>query len=202
MVQIVLATGNPGKAREFSKMLEGTGIEIVPQSKFNIKPPVEDSTTFIENAIIKARHASKMSGLPAVADDSGLEVDCLNGAPGVFSARFSGENATDEANLDLLLEKVRDIPQEQRTARYWCVLVLMRHAADPTPLVYQRCWNGEIISQKRGGNGFGYDPSFLVPLMGMTAAEMSPELKNRISHRGQAMADMLPELIKRYGNKE
>ena len=128
-----------------------------------------------------------------------LEVDCLNGAPGVYSARFSGENATDEANLDLLLEKVRDVPQAQRTARYWCVLVLMRHADDPTPLVFQRSWNGEIISEKRGSNGFGYDPSFLVPLMGMTAAEMEPDLKNKISHRGQAMADMLPELIKRYG---
>lgn len=199
MVQIVLATGNPGKAREFSRMLQGTGIEIVPQSQFGIKPPVEDGTTFIENAIIKARHAAKYSSLPAIADDSGLEVDCLNGAPGVYSARFSGENATDEANLDLLLEKVRDVPQAQRTARYWCVLVLMRHADDPTPLVFQRSWNGEIISEKRGSNGFGYDPSFLVPLMGMTAAEMEPDLKNKISHRGQAMADMLPELIKRYG---
>ncbi len=202
MVQrIVLATGNKGKAREFEKMLTNTGIEIVLQSEFNVKPPVEDGTTFVENAIIKARHASFISGLPAIADDSGIEVDCLKGEPGVYSARYSGENATDEANLDLLLSNVAKFPASERSARYWCVLVLMRHYKDPTPIIFQRSWNGEIILDKRGQNGFGYDPSFYVPLLGMTAAEMEPELKNRISHRGQAMADMLPEIIKLYGNK-
>lgn len=200
--KIVLATGNPGKAREFNRMLENTNIEIVLQSDFNVPSADETGTTFVENAIIKARNACKYSGLPAIADDSGIEVDCLRGAPGVFSARYSGENATDEENLDKLLQEVAPFPKKERTARYWCVLVLMRHENDPTPIICQRSWNGEIILEKRGTNGFGYDPSFLVPLLGKTAAELEPDLKNRLSHRGQALQELLPILLKMYNNIE
>lgn len=198
--KIVLATGNKGKAREFNRMLEGTNIEILLQSNFNVIPPEETGTTFVENAIIKARHAALVSGLPAIADDSGIEVDFLNGAPGVRSARYSGENATDEENLQKLLKELNGVPKEQRTARYWCVLVLMCHANDPTPIICQKSWNGEILTEKRGTNGFGYDPIFLVPLLGQTAAELDPDLKNRLSHRGQALQDLLPILLKMYNN--
>lgn len=198
--QIVLATGNPGKAKEFNRLLENSNIEIILQSKFNVTPPEETGTTFVENAIIKARHASKCSGLPAIADDSGIEVDCLNGAPGIYSARFSGPNATDEANLQKLIDEVTPFPQAERSARYWCILVLMRHWQDPTPIICQRCWNGEIITERRGQNGFGYDPIFKISMLGKTAAELEPEVKNRISHRGQAMADLMPILLQKYNS--
>ncbi len=200
--KIVLATSNKGKAKEFNQLLANTGIEIVLQSEFNIISPEETGTTFVENAIIKAREASRVSGLPAIADDSGIEVDYLNGFPGVKSARYSGEHATDEANLQKLLHELKGVPKEQRTARYWCVLVLMRHYNDPTPIICQKHWNGEILCEKRGTNGFGYDPIFLIPILGKTAAEIEPELKNRLSHRGQALNDLLPILLKLYTQKD
>ena len=196
--QIVLATGNKAKCAEFNKMLELTDIEIIPQSRFNVPTPEETGTTFVENAIIKARNAAKYSGLPAIADDSGIEVDCLNGRPGVYSSRYSGEHATDEDNLNKLIEEVSAFPENQRTARYWCVLVFMKNEFDPTPVICQRSWEGKIILEKKGKNGFGYDPSFLIPLLGQTAAEISPELKNKLSHRGQAMHDMLDVLLKKF----
>ena len=197
--QIVLATGNKAKCAEFNKMLELTDIEIIPQSRFNVPTPEETGATFVENAIIKARNAAKYSGLPAIADDSGIEVDCLNGRPGVYSSRYSGEHATDEENLNKLIEEVSAFPENQRTARYWCVLVFMKNEFDPTPVICQRSWEGKIILEKKGKNGFGYDPSFLIPLLGQTAAEISPELKNKLSHRGQAMHDMLDVLLKKFG---
>lgn len=196
--KIVLATSNPGKVREFNRLLEGSNIEILLQSEFNVVSPEETGTTFVENAIIKAREAARVSGLPAIADDSGIEVDCLNGRPGVFSSRFSGEDATDEKNLQKLVESVTPFPQDERTARYWCILVLMRHANDPTPIIVQKSWNGEIITEKRGTNGFGYDPIFLVPIMGKTAAELDPEQKNVLSHRSQALRELMPILLKMY----
>lgn len=197
--QIVLATGNKAKCAEFNKMLEFTNIEIIPQSRFNVPAADETGTTFVENAIIKARNAARYSGLPAIADDSGIEVDCLNGRPGVYSSRYSGEHATDEENLNKLIGEVSAYPENQRTARYWCVLVFMKNEFDPTPIICQRSWEGKIILDKRGSNGFGYDPSFLIPLLGMTAAEISPELKNKLSHRGQAMNDMLEVLLQKFG---
>lgn len=197
---IVLATSNPGKAKEFNRMLEGSNIKIVLQSEFNVISPEETGTTFVENAIIKAREASRVSGLPAIADDSGIEVDFLKGKPGVKSARYSGENATDESNLQKLLTELQNVQKNERTARYHCVLVLMRHADDPNPIICQKHWNGEILTEKRGTNGFGYDPIFLVPLLGKTAAELEPDLKNRLSHRGQAMNELLPIILKLYGN--
>ncbi|MGN1393051.1 MAG: RdgB/HAM1 family non-canonical purine NTP pyrophosphatase [Succinivibrionaceae bacterium] len=199
--KIVLATSNPGKAKEFNRMLINSNIEIVLQSEFNTPVADEIGTTFVENAIIKARNACKYSKLPAIADDSGIEVDCLNGAPGVHSARYSGENATDENNLNKLLNEVKKYPPNQRTARYWCVLVLMRHENDPTPIICQKSWNGEIILEKRGNNGFGYDPSFFIPILGKTAAELEPDVKNRISHRGQALRELMETILNLYGNQ-
>ena len=199
---IVLATGNPGKAREFENLFRNIPVKVVLQKEYDVPSAAETGTTFVENAIIKARNAAAYSGLPAIADDSGLEVDCLNGAPGVFSARYSGPDANDQKNLNKLLDAVKDFPAEKRTARYWCILVLMRHKDDPTPVICQKSWEGQIILTKKGNNGFGYDPSFYVPLFGMTAAEMSAELKNRISHRGQAMQDLLPFISKLYGGEE
>ncbi len=199
--QIVLATSNAGKVREFNRMLENTGIEVVLQSKFNVQSPAETGTTFIENAIIKARAAALATNLPAIADDSGICVDGLQGAPGVYSARYSGEHATDESNLCKLIEAVKDLPEKERSAHYHCVLVLMRHGQDPAPIVCQASWHGTIICDRRGTNGFGYDPIFYVPLLGKTAAELEPEVKNRISHRGQAMTDLLPILLQLYAQQ-
>jgi XTP/dITP diphosphohydrolase len=163
---------------------------VVPESDFNVASPVETGTTFVENAIIKARNAARHTGLPALADDSGIAVDCLNGQPGIYSSRYAGENATDEANLDKLLREVSRFPEQERTARYWCILAFMRHAEDPTPVICQACWKGRIILEKRGQNGFGYDPLFLIPVLGQTAAELDPEVKKRLSHRGQALAKL------------
>ena len=163
MQKIVLASNNKGKVREFGQMLSTLNMEVVPQATFNIDDADETGLTFVENAIIKARHASAIAGLPAIADDSGLEVDALNGAPGIYSARYSGEGATDEKNLLKLLDALKDVPDEKRTARFQCLLVYMRHAEDPTPLICQGTWNGRIISEPQGENGFGYDPIFYVP---------------------------------------
>ncbi|MEW7866045.1 XTP/dITP diphosphatase [Aeromonas diversa] len=188
MNKLVLATGNQKKVKELAAMLADLDIQVVPQSEFAVSEVAETGTTFVENAIIKARHAAKATGLPAVADDSGLEVDLLQGRPGVYSARFAGDNATDRDNIDKLLAELSGVPADLRTARFWCVLVFMRHENDPTPLICQASWEGLITEELRGQNGFGYDPVFFVPGEGCTSAELPAERKNQLSHRGQALA--------------
>ena len=192
--RIVVATGNRGKLAELSRLLAPTGIELCAQSDAGIEPPEETGLTFIENALLKARHASAGTGLPALADDSGLAVDALGGAPGIYSARYAGENADDAANNRKLLESLSGVAPEARTARYHCALVLLRHPADPLPLVCSASWEGLILSEPRGTGGFGYDPLFLVPSLGLTAAELDPVLKNQLSHRGRALQMLLAAL--------
>jgi len=189
--KLVLASGNRKKIAELQEILGNFGIEVVPQNAFDVAEAEETGTTFVENAIIKARNACRHTGLPAIADDSGIEVDALNGAPGVYSARFSGADATDEKNNALLVEKLRDVAEEKRSARYHAVLVLMRHADDPTPLIAHGSWEGKIILTPRGSNGFGYDPHFLVPELNQTAAEFSAEEKHARSHRGKALKKLV-----------
>lgn len=192
--KVVIASGNPGKLAELNNLLAGLDLAAVPQSEFAITDAVESGRTFVENAILKARHASHYAKLPAIADDSGLEVDYLRGAPGIYSARFSGEGATDEKNNRKLLGLLQDIPVQQRTARYQCLLVYLRHPDDPTPIICHGTWEGTLISEPRGTRGFGYDPLFFVAEYQCTAAELDPELKNRISHRGRAMQQLLVRL--------
>ncbi|MCG7538800.1 XTP/dITP diphosphatase [Pseudoalteromonas sp. OF7H-1] len=187
--KVVLATGNQGKVKELSAMLNQYDIEVLPQSDFKVPEVAETGTTFVENAIIKARHAAKISGLPAIADDSGLEVDALNGAPGVYSARYAGENADDQKNIYHLLAALGE--QTERSARFWCVLVYMRHADDPTPIICQASWEGEITTTQQGREGFGYDPIFKVQGLDCTSAELTKEEKNAISHRGQALKQLV-----------
>ncbi|KTF10652.1 RdgB/HAM1 family non-canonical purine NTP pyrophosphatase [Pseudoalteromonas sp. 10-33] len=189
---LVLATGNPSKVSELANMLSSLSINVVPQSDFNVGEVAETGTTFVENAIIKARHAAKITGMPAIADDSGLEVDGLNGAPGVYSARFAGQGASDQDNIDKLLAELANNPV--RSARFWCVLVLMRHADDPTPLICSASWEGEITQTQHGEGGFGYDPVFYVPSLECTSAELTKAQKNAVSHRGQALQALLNEL--------
>ena len=192
--KVVLASGNAGKLREFQQLLQGCGFEIVPQSDFNVTNAEETGTTFVENAIIKARHACQQTGLPAIADDSGIEVDALNGRPGVYSARYADENATDEKNNEKLLMELANIPAEKRTARYHAVLAYMRHADDPTPILCHGTWEGIILTEPRGENGFGYDPLFFVPSHNCASAELDKAEKNRISHRGKAMQELLHKI--------
>ena len=194
---LVLATGNPGKVKELANMLSSLNINVVPQSDFNVGEVAETGTTFVENAIIKARHAAKITGMAAIADDSGLEVDGLNGAPGVYSARFAGLGASDQDNLDKLLVDLGNNPI--RSARFWCVLVLMRHADDPTPLICSASWEGEITLTQNGNGGFGYDPVFFVAEQNCTSAELTKEQKNAVSHRGQALQKLLLELKQKGG---
>lgn len=191
MNKIVLATGNKGKVKEFSEILSAHNIEIVPQSDFNVAEVAETGTTFIENAIIKARHAAKITGLPAIADDSGLEVDFLKGAPGIYSSRYAGENGNDNANNAKLLTALDGVEASLRTARFQCVIVYMRHSDDPTPIICQGSWEGEITTEKHGEQGFGYDPLFWLKEHGMTSAQLPRELKNQLSHRGKALAKLL-----------
>ncbi|MCC3747929.1 XTP/dITP diphosphatase [Rouxiella badensis] len=191
MQKVVLATGNPGKVRELAHLLANFGLEVVAQTELGVDDADETGLTFIENAIIKARHAAQITGLPAVADDSGLAVDFLGGAPGIYSARYSGEGATDRKNLEKLLDALKDVPEGQRQAQFHCVLVYMRHAEDPTPLVCHGSWAGEIIHAPAGEGGFGYDPIFYVPALGKTAAELTREEKSAVSHRGLALAQLL-----------
>jgi XTP/dITP diphosphohydrolase len=192
--RLVLASGNRGKLRELSAMLDDLGYELHPQSEFGVEEVAETGTTFVENAIIKARHAAARTGLPALADDSGIVVDALDGAPGVYSARFAGAAADDAANNALLLEKLRDLPAEQRSARYRAVIVFMRHAADPSPLICEGSWEGVIQLEAQGEGGFGYDPYFYLPELGCTSAQLSAAEKNRLSHRGQALAELKRKL--------
>ena len=190
--KIVLASGNQGKINEIQAILKHH--PIVPQAQFNVEEAEETGSTFVENAIIKARNAALHCNLPAIADDSGLVVDALDGAPGVISARYAGVGATDQQNLDKLLDDLKQIPAEQRTARFVCVIVLLRHANDPLPLIAQGTWEGVILDKEIGKNGFGYDPVFWVPTHQKASAELSPEIKNSISHRGQAL-ERLTKLI-------
>lgn len=192
--QVILASGNRGKLREIGAILSGIGMELLPQSRFNVPVVDETGLTYVENAILKARAAAAVSGLPAIADDSGIEVDVLHGAPGIYSARFAGPGASDELNLRLLLERVAAKGVTGAAARYQCVIVYMRHATDPSPVIAQACWDGMIVPEPRGENGFGYDPIFFVPEHGCTSAELPPELKNRISHRAKALQDLLQKL--------
>jgi len=183
--QLVLASNNPGKIREISAILASLAIEVVPQAQFNIPEADEPHGTFIENALAKARHAAAASGLPALADDSGICVDALGGAPGVYSARFAGDPKSDERNNRRLLELLAH--SDNRTARYYCVIVVLRHGDDPQPLIAEGEWHGEVLRAPRGTGGFGYDPLFLDPTIGLTGAELPMEKKNRISHRGKAL---------------
>lgn len=205
MQKIVLASGNAGKLKELQAMLAVLPVHIVAQSEFNIDDAEETGLTFIENAIIKARHASAASGLPAIADDSGLAVDALGGAPGIYSARYAGLAADikglerDQANNSKLLNALKQIPDGQRGAQFHCVLVYLRHAADPTPLVCHGQWHGSILHAAAGAGGFGYDPLFLVPERGCSSAELSAVEKNQISHRAQASQLLLAALKTRYG---
>ena len=194
MSKIVLATGNQGKVREMSDLLADFGFEVLAQSEFNVVDADETGTTFIENAIIKARHAAKETGLAAIADDSGLEVDYLKGAPGIYSARFAGQGASDEDNLNKLLKAMEDVPEEQRSARFHCVLVLMRHADDPTPIVCHGKWEGRILTKAQGDNGFGYDPIFYVPEDNCSSAQLEPARKKQLSHRGKALKTLFATL--------
>ncbi len=189
--QIVLASNNQNKVREFNQLLANVHIEVLPQGQFPQVPEAEETgLSFVENAIIKARNAALHTGLAAIADDSGIEVDALNGAPGIYSARYAG-GAGDQANNHKLLEDLQGVPEAERTARFQCLLVYMRHAEDPTPLICQGTWEGRILTAPSGANGFGYDPVFFVPGQGCSAAELSPEIKNRLSHRGQALEQLL-----------
>lgn len=194
-MKIVLASGNPGKLAELRELLAGSGLEPVSQRELGIGGAEETGTTFIENAIIKARHAAARSGLPALADDSGLCVDALGGAPGLDSAIYAGTHGADEANNDKLLRALEDVPDAARTARYVCVLALLRHAADPDPLIATGRWRGRILRARRGTHGFGYDPLFLPDDgNGLSAGELEPAVKNRLSHRGKALAMLRREL--------
>ncbi|NIF60263.1 XTP/dITP diphosphatase [Enterobacter sp. Ap-916] len=191
MQKVVLATGNAGKVRELANLLADFGFDVVAQTELNVESVEETGLTFIENAILKARHAAKVTGLPALADDSGLAVDALGGAPGIYSARYAGEDASDRQNLDKLLEALNDVPDDKRQAQFHCVLVYMRHAEDPTPLVFHGSWPGVITQAPAGQGGFGYDPIFYVPSEGKTAAELTRDEKSAISHRGQALKLLL-----------
>ena len=187
MRRVVLATGNPGKLKEMREILADHGLEVVAQADLGIAPPVEDGDTFIANALLKARHAAAVSGLPAIADDSGLEVDVLDGRPGLYTARYAGIDADECANNDKLLSDLAGIPAGRRGARYRCAMVFVRNAADALPIVAEAAWEGRIGFERRGTGGFGYDPLFIVAGGNFTAAEMPAAEKNRVSHRGQAL---------------
>ncbi len=190
--KLVIASGNPGKLKEIGILLEPLGIGILPQSVYNVPEAEEPHATFIENALIKARHACHHTGLPALADDSGLCVNALNGAPGIFSARFAGEPKSDQRNNQKLINSLNNVPD--RSAYYYCVIVLLRSIDDPQPVIAEGKWHGEIVMKSQGKGGFGYDPYFYIPELGKTAAELQPSEKNTISHRGQALAYLLNEL--------
>lgn len=194
MANIVLATGNLGKVREINYVLENTPLRVVPQSEFDVPEADETGLSFVENAIIKARNAADHTGMAAIADDSGLEVDTLQGAPGIYSARYAGPPGSDQENVAKLLAALADVPEQNRTARFQCVMVYMRHALDPTPLICSGTWEGRILLEPRGSGGFGYDPVFYVLSHQCTAAELPPQIKNRISHRAQALRTLAAAL--------
>ena len=194
MEKIVLASGNKGKLKEFQQIFASRNINVLPQSHFRIDDAEETGLTFVENAIIKARHAAKRSGLPALADDSGLEVDALRGKPGIYSARYAGLKATDADNNAKLLQAMANVPEHERTARFHCVLVLMRHAEDPTPMIFHGQWEGMILTEARGENGFGYDPLFYALKQQCCSAELAADIKNKVSHRGLAVEKLIAAL--------
>ena len=196
---LVLASGNSGKLKEFNQLLSPLGLDVRPQAEFGVHDVEETGLTFVENALLKAREASRVSGLPALADDSGLEVDALHGAPGIYSARYAGEPKSDERNNEKLLAALSECAEGQRTARYWCVLVYLRHAEDPVPVIVQRSWEGEVLAHPRGEGGFGYDPLFWLPDQGMSVAELPSETKNRLSHRGRALHALVDILKVAHG---
>lgn len=190
MRKIVLASGNAGKLTEIRELLTGSGIELVAQGELGIADADETASTFVENALLKARHASHASGLPALGDDSGLCVDALSGAPGLISARYSGRHGNAAANIAKLLDALRDVPESQRNAHFYCVIVLLRSADDPAPLIAEGRWHGTILHAPRGDRGFGYDPVFFDPALNASAGELDPAVKNRISHRGLALTKL------------
>lgn len=194
MENIVLASSNPGKVREINQLLAELDMHVVAQGDYGVMDAEETGLTFVENAILKARNAAAHTGQPAIADDSGIEVDALNGAPGIYSARYAGAGASDQDNLQKLLEALRDVPEAGRTARFQCLMVYMRHGEDPTPLICQGTWEGRILFEPRGENGFGYDPVFHVPTHNCSSAELEPDVKNTLSHRGQALRLLLAAL--------
>lgn len=194
MKKIVMASNNAGKLKEFQILLSRCGFDVRPQAEFNLESVEETGLSFVENAILKARHACEHTGLPALADDSGIEVDALNGAPGIYSARFAGVDASDEDNNQALLSALSQYENEQRRARYQCILVFMRHAKDPTPIIASGSWEGEILKYASGTGGFGYDPLFWVPSHQCASAQLSKEEKNRVSHRAIAMQKLLEQL--------
>ena len=196
MRQVVLASGNPGKIKEFSELLAPLDLEILPQSLFDTPEAKETGLSFVENAILKARNAAEHSQRPALADDSGLEVDALNGAPGIYSARYAGEHATDALNNQKLLEALQNTPPHKRTARFRCVLVYLRHTHDPSPVIAEGTWEGRINQTLEGEQGFGYDPLFYIPALRCTAAQLLSADKRQYSHRGQALQDLLRNLEK------
>lgn len=195
MKSVVLASNNAGKLREFRELLAAANINVLAQGDFHVPEVRETGLSFVENAILKARHASRLTQLPAIADDSGLEVDFLHGAPGIYSARFAGSQANDDDNNARLLDLLNTVPDEQRTARFQCLLVYLRHPLDPTPLICQGTWDGRILTRPQGNNGFGYDPLFFVAERNCSSAELSPAEKNRLSHRGKAMTCLLTMLL-------
>jgi XTP/dITP diphosphohydrolase len=194
MSRVVLASNNKGKVREFNQLLADFHLQVLPQSEFVVPEAEEIGLTFVENAILKARNAAHHAHLPAIADDSGIEVDALGRAPGILSARFAGPDASDAENLQKLLSELRGVPEAQRAARFQCLIVYMEHAEDPTPIICQGTWEGRIALEPRGENGFGYDPVFYIPDRDCTAAELPSEVKNAISHRGQALRKLVEAL--------
>jgi len=193
-MKLVLASSNHGKLEELRGLLSGNGIELIAQSDLGVEDADETGTTFVENALLKARHATRITGLPALADDSGICVDALDGAPGLYSARYAGEHGNASRNIDKLLEELDGVPDGRRTAHFYCVLVLLRHADDPQPLIVEGQWNGRILRERRGSGGHGYDPVFFDPVHGQSAAEMELSFKNGISHRGKALAALKKRL--------
>ncbi len=191
--RVVLASSNKGKLRELQQLLQQREVELLPQSEFGVADAEETGLSFVENAIIKARHACNLTGLPSVADDSGIEVDALNGEPGIYSARYSGVkgDGADEANNRRLLKALENFTENERTARFRCIIVYLRHATDPVPLICQGTWEGRILTEASGSNGFGYDPIFYVPTHQCSSAELPQEVKDAISHRGQALQKLL-----------
>jgi XTP/dITP diphosphohydrolase len=192
--EIILASGNAGKVREINELLVESTFKVIPQSEFDVIEVEETGLSFVENALLKARNASSHTNLPAIADDSGIEVPALNGRPGIYSARYAGVGASDEDNLNKLIEDIKPLNEEDRVARFVCVMVYLRHAEDPTPIITQGIWDGIVITEPRGKNGFGYDPMFYVPTHNCVSAELSPEIKNKLSHRGKALRQLIKEI--------
>lgn len=197
-MRVVFASNNSGKIRELQALLNNFNIEIIAQEKLGVSEAEETASTFVENALIKARHACQATGLPAIADDSGLEVDALNGAPGIYSARYAGNDSNAKNNIQKVLSELTNVPDEKRTAAFHCVLVYLAHALDPTPIICHGIWHGKILTTPTGENGFGYDPIFYVPSENCSAAQLSLDVKNRLSHRAQALHLLLEKLTEKY----